>query len=153
MSLWLLRHGEAESFSASDALRPLTVRGRQEASRVAINLKHQPLELILHSPYVRAKQTADIISDVLDNRIKMHELEDITPDNDPKHVIKLLSDYTERHILVVSHQPLLGKLVSLLTEGTTQAQHPFKTAELVVLDGEFICMAGLALRKSFTGSA
>ena len=65
MTLWLLRHGEAEARARSDAERPLTERGRKEVRRCAERLRGRPLQYILASPYLRAQQTAEIVREVL----------------------------------------------------------------------------------------
>lgn len=59
--LWLIRHGEAASnpgpLEAAIHDAPLTERGRAQARRVADALERAP-DLIVHSPFLRARQTA-----------------------------------------------------------------------------------------------
>src|SRR6188768_3104389 len=69
MDLYLLRHGEAEPRSASvaEARRQLTEKGRRDVGRVierSQTVKVKP-GLILSSPYIRARQTADIAAEIL----------------------------------------------------------------------------------------
>lgn len=62
MDLILLRHGKAEdSNPGGDSARELVEKGRQQARRAAKLLKHANLlpEIVLTSPLVRARQTAD----------------------------------------------------------------------------------------------
>ena len=47
MTLWLLRHGEAEPRARSDAERPLTEYGRKDVRRSAEHLRGRPLTHIL----------------------------------------------------------------------------------------------------------
>lgn len=59
--MWLIRHGESESnvggrFSDPQSI-PLTVRGHQQAERVAETFVTAPA-LVVTSPYLRARQTA-----------------------------------------------------------------------------------------------
>ena len=61
MKLWVLRHGQAEARAATDAQRPLTETGRQEALRMGEHLQGETLEVILASPYLRAQQTAELV--------------------------------------------------------------------------------------------
>ena len=65
MELLLLRHAKAENAAASDAERALTERGRKQAAKVGQFLKRNELvpQVILASPLVRARQTAEIVSD------------------------------------------------------------------------------------------
>ena len=41
-------------------------------------------------------------------------------------------------LVLVSHQPLVGSLVSLLCAGNVYEAHPFATAEIVALETEII---------------
>jgi phosphohistidine phosphatase len=62
MELILLRHGKAENTNPQgDAARALLEKGREQARRAARSLKAAGVlpELVLTSPLVRAKQTAD----------------------------------------------------------------------------------------------
>jgi phosphohistidine phosphatase len=62
MDLILLRHGKAEDFSpGGDSTRELVEKGREQARKAAKLLKRCKLlpEIVLTSPLVRARQTAD----------------------------------------------------------------------------------------------
>lgn len=62
MDLILLRHGKAEDFNAGgDSARALVEKGREQARKAAKLLKHAKMlpEIVLTSPLVRARQTAD----------------------------------------------------------------------------------------------
>ncbi len=66
--LYLIRHGIAveRGSYAQDGDRPLTEIGRQKTRKVAQRLSELDLrfDLILTSPLVRARQTADILADL-----------------------------------------------------------------------------------------
>lgn len=148
MNLWLLRHGEAEPTQTSDIARNLTGTGVQEVLKTAQRLRKVPLDIVLHSPYVRALQTAQIVCEEIAYQGEIAQVEWITPDDNPKQVIKQLEAYEAENILLVSHQPLLGKLVGLLTEGELMgASYYLATAELVHLEGVTICLAGMDVKK------
>ncbi len=65
MELYLIRHGIAEEQTSSikDEERSLTKEGRQKTEKVAQKIKNLGLQfdLILTSPLVRARQTAEIL--------------------------------------------------------------------------------------------
>jgi len=67
MRLYLLRHAEAEILAASDAARRLTSKGEEQAARVGkFCAKHEITPaVILSSPVVRARQTADLVASKL----------------------------------------------------------------------------------------
>ncbi|UYZ83286.1 phosphohistidine phosphatase SixA [Entomomonas sp. E2T0] len=147
MNLWLLRHGEAEFRITTDAARNLTEHGEQEVLISAQKLQNVPIDIVLHSPYKRAIQTAMLVCKTIGYKGKIQEVDWITPDDNAQLVIKKLDSYEGKNILIVSHQPLLGVLAALLTEGSQHFALPLKTAELVHLEGEAIYLAGMQLRK------
>lgn len=81
MNVYLIRHGESVG-NASDkhqtAETPLSELGLQQAQRVANRLQGRAFQVLLASPYRRAQQTAEKISQAIDLPIEMvpqlHEL-------------------------------------------------------------------------------
>ena len=134
MTLWLLRHGEAEARARSDAERPLTERGRKEVRRNAERLRGRPLQYILASPYLRAQQTAEIVREVLGLALPLTTVDWATPDDSPREAARRLDSYPG-HCLLVSHNPLLGQLAGFLQHGHLQEPLLLRTASLVELDG------------------
>jgi len=69
MNLYLLRHGIAVEPGTTgfekDSERPLTPKGQHQLRQIAAAMKKMDLrfDLILSSPFLRAKQTAEIIAD------------------------------------------------------------------------------------------
>lgn len=147
MNLWLLRHGEAESIRTSDEARNLTTKGIQDVLITAEKLQNMPLDVVLYSPYIRAMQTAQIVCEKIRYQGETQQIDWVVPDMNPKQVIKHLDKYENKNILIVSHQPLLGKLVGLLTEGELNAATFLDTAELVHLEGVTVCLAGMQIKK------
>ncbi|AIR90368.1 phosphohistidine phosphatase SixA [Pseudomonas cremoricolorata] len=142
MKLWVLRHGEAEATAASDAQRRLTAAGREQVLRSAARLLGEPVQAIFASPYVRAQQTAALLHAALDFPQAVVEAPWLTPDSDPLQVIAELERCGHEHVVLVSHQPLVGSLVSLLHQGHRQQPAAMGTASLAELDGEWP-LAGL----------
>lgn len=134
MTLWLLRHGEAEARARSDAERPLTERGRKEVRRNAERLRGRPLQYILASPYLRAQQTAEIVREVLGLALPLTTVDWATPDDSPREAANRLDSYPGQ-CLLVSHNPLLGQLAGFLQHGHLQEPLLLHTASLVELDG------------------
>ena len=142
MTLWLLRHGQAEAHAASDAQRELTDFGRQEVLQSAAHLAGQPLAAIIASPYVRAQQTAELVRSELGFTGKINTVAWLTPDSDPRDALKYLDERERAEVLLVSHQPLIGALGGLLVHGHRQEPLPMRTASLAELEGD-IPAAGL----------
>jgi phosphohistidine phosphatase len=121
--LLLLRHGIAEprQDGRSDAARALTAAGRRRCAAVLTRLRQRGLaaDLMLSSPLVRARQTAELA--VHANLAPSLELaEDLRPGGDPLSqlatwlaVVPARSGQRPR-LLLVGHEPDLGDLASAL---------------------------------------
>ncbi|MFL1502266.1 phosphohistidine phosphatase SixA [Pseudomonas sp. O64] len=140
MKLWVLRHGEAEGHARTDAERNLTEHGRGEVLRSAAQLIGLPISAIFASPYVRAQQTAHLVRDVLGFEPDIRTVAWLTPDSNPVQVLEKLD--TDDNVLLVSHQPLVGSLISFLQHGHLRQPQPMYTASLAELEGDFP-LAGL----------
>lgn len=143
MKLFIARHGEASFDADSDFSRPLTARGKEQ-TRALVNQNSSILGEVKHiwaSPLLRAQQTAQVYREALTLDVQTQPF--ITPDSSPKQVLRQLSKAGLDNLLIVSHQPLVGDLLSLLVEGNTYQPHPFITSELVVLECE-LYEAGLS---------
>lgn len=140
MTLWVLRHGEAEGHAPTDAERNLTAHGREEVLRSAAHLIGRPLKAIIASPYVRAQQTAQLVREALVFEPEIRTVPWLTPDSNPLQVLDKLE--TADDVLLVSHQPLVGNLISLLQYGHLRQPQPMHTASLAELQGDFP-LAGL----------
>jgi phosphohistidine phosphatase len=144
MDLYLLRHAIAEERSGSqpggDSQRRLTNHGARKMHRVAKGMKALELEfdLILSSPYLRAKETAEIVAKVFDQDKVLQLAPALTPDGNPRDLIEdLIRDHPRRkHILVVGHEPYLSSLISLLLSGKTDMSITLKKGGLCRLTVE-----------------
>lgn len=134
MRVWILRHGQAEPSATSDAERRLTDAGRAEVAGMAEQLAGHALEAIIASPYRRAQQTAELMREQLGFRRSIITVDWLTPDSDPLAVLDELADRVEGEVLLVSHQPLVGQLLSLLVDGHRQGHYPMPTAALACLE-------------------
>ena len=116
MDLILWRHAEAEDglAGAPDAARELTARGRKQAMKMAGWLDHHLPSgcRILCSPARRTVQTAD----ALGRKFRIHV--DLGTDGEPQHMLQLANWPLARDpVLLVGHQPALGRLAALLIHG------------------------------------
>jgi phosphohistidine phosphatase len=142
MNLYFLRHGIAvdpsEPDFARDAERPLTPKGRRRLRQIAeaMDALRISFDLILSSPYVRAKQTAEIVAKILKRKKKLKFSDELTPGGNPKSLIQQLNDLRPRpeNILLVGHEPYLSKLIALLTAGNTNMEIDLKKGSLCKLE-------------------
>jgi phosphohistidine phosphatase len=145
VKLWILRHGEAEQQARTDADRPLTAHGREEVLTSAARLLGKPLRFIIASPYVRAQQTAELVRGALGFTDLIVTVPWLTPDSDPRKVLDNLDLYSGDEVLLVSHQPLVGTLISLAVHGNRQQPQAMQTASLAELEGDFTLAGAMEL--------
>ena len=118
MQLYIMRHGDAVMQAPTDAQRPLSDRGRKQVAAMARHFLPLLPTRVLVSPYIRAQQTAAILCESLVlNGGQLRHADFITPDGDPFQVVQELEPYSSDVLLMVSHQPLVGTLLSLLLDG------------------------------------
>ena len=124
MELYLIRHGIAEEKETDikDEERKLTKEGRQKTEKVAQRLKNLDLhfDLIVTSPLVRARQTADIlIAARLSSQLE--ESHHLSPDG---NIQSWLTDWFEpkkypekTQLALVGHEPCLSNWAEILLWG------------------------------------
>ena len=114
MDLILWRHAEAE-IGEPDAVRPLTSKGMKQAARMAEWLDRTLPSgcKVFSSPALRAVQTAE----ALGRRFKIHP--GLAPEASCASLLEAANwpDHREP-VVLVGHQPTLGRLAALLLCGT-----------------------------------
>jgi phosphohistidine phosphatase len=121
MNLYVIRHAiavdEGTSEYESDSERPLTDKGRKKMRQIAKALRNLGVEfdLILSSPYVRARETAEILADVFKMKKKLDFSDNLIPLGNPELLITEVNEkYSVNSLAVVGHEPHLSTLVGLL---------------------------------------
>ena len=132
MNLYLMRHGIAvdagDPSVAGDSQRPLTNKGVKRMRRAARGLRRLGIDfdVILSSPILRARQTADIVAATLDMESRIQEISGLAPESSVEQLLFGLTRYHDReHLLLVGHQPLLGQLLAYLINVNRGAQVEF----------------------------
>lgn len=144
MNLYLLRHGIAEDREEgkykNDALRPLTPKGKRKVLQIAKGLKTFDVlfDLILSSPYARAKQTAEIVADVYKARDRLVFTGALAVTGNPAELVEeIRRDYKDKeNILLVGHEPYLSQFISVLLSGNADASITMKKGGLCRLSVE-----------------
>jgi phosphohistidine phosphatase len=118
MEIYILRHGIAEDHNAGgDPQRALTEEGRRKLRRVldrASKAKAAP-SLILSSPYVRARQTAEMAALILRCARKIVETEVLVPEGSPTDLWEeIRARRQEIAILIAGHEPMLSSTIAWL---------------------------------------
>jgi len=123
MEIYFFRHGDAraaEDWKGSDAERPLSKEGtaRMEKEAAAIVLLRLPLEAILTSPLVRARQTAEILARKLRLAKGLVVEERPAPGFGTAELKRILAErHSLRGLLLVGHEPDFSRVISACTGG------------------------------------
>jgi phosphohistidine phosphatase len=115
--LYFLRHGKASSpQQGDDAARELTEGGRERLRAAAplwrrLNLRP---EVVITSPLVRARQTAEIVCEVLGGEPVADEL--LQPGASWGQLARAMAQHPDaRRVMFVGHEPDLSSAIAHLT--------------------------------------
>ncbi len=136
MLLTFVRHAEASSGAASDFERRLTQHGKNQAAQLAAfyaTIKYPP-ELILSSPVVRARQTAEVIKQRLESATFLEQAW-LSCGMNPENCLCEISSFTRfKSILLVGHEPDLSKTIAFLLGSPNLRSIPVVTASICALE-------------------
>jgi phosphohistidine phosphatase len=142
--LFILRHAVAEDRDEErypdDSIRPLSQKGKKKMRYIAesINQLGFSFDLILSSPYLRARQTAEISAQALFAGDRLFFSDHLAPSGNMLALMRELvaQDLEGKTILLVGHEPYLSNLISLLCAGDFRATMRLKKGGLCFLTAE-----------------
>lgn len=138
LELYLIRHGVAAERGEEypdDSKRPLTSSGmsklRSEAK--ALNELGVGFDVIIVSPLVRTKQTAEIIAGTLKDKPQVVTSDALAPAGTPAAVVQEINRHARKaRIALVGHEPNLGELAARLIGAKSPIQ--FKKGAICRID-------------------
>ena len=119
--LYLIRHGVAAERGDSypdDTKRPLTNEGVQKLRKEAKALVALDIvfDVILTSPLLRTRQTAEIVAAAFRNAPPIVNMPSLAPGSPHTAIVEELSKQHRRHrIALVGHEPGIGELAGRLS--------------------------------------
>lgn len=138
LQLYLIRHGVAAERGPEypdDAKRPLTSQGMAALKREAkaLNELDVSFDVIITSPLVRTRQTAEILAEELADTPPVTTSNSLTPEGTPDDVMHELEKHQrKRRIALVGHEPNIGQLAGRLLG--TRAPIEFKKGAICRID-------------------
>jgi phosphohistidine phosphatase len=144
--LYLIRHGLAEERGDAwpdDTRRPLSEEGMSSLRKCARGLVRLGVEfdVILTSPLVRTRQTAEIVAAAFNTRPPIVAIDSLTPDGSVQGVMNDLEKHARRaRIALVGHEPGVGELAARLFGSRRPLE--FKKGAVCRIDIESIPPAG-----------
>ncbi len=128
MELYVLRHGIANDptglYIGKDWERPLTPKGTKKMRKECRGMRELQLEfdLILTSPLVRARQTAEALAKEFDAQDKLEDCEHLSTSGDHDLLVKKLRSYPQDYrIILVGHEPDLSTFIAATAFGNDDA--------------------------------
>lgn len=121
--LFLLRHGDADPDGpvtwSHDSRRPLNAAGLEKMALEALGMKRLklPIEAIVSSPYLRARQTAEAVAHAYRLIDRFTESDRLEPGASFDDLRKSLKGVGVERVIVVGHQPELGHWIGQLVGG------------------------------------
>lgn len=130
--LILMRHGKAEPYAETDAQRPLTQAGREKAASSACAIKNAGYlpSILLTSPLLRARQSAQIAGDILG--LAPQTAEELDGRLSAKGLIEYALALLQRTdcVMLVGHNPNVSLAAGILRREYT----PFAAGSFAVFD-------------------
>jgi phosphohistidine phosphatase len=134
-----MRHGIAAELGEGGVIRdddrPLTEDGRAKLQEAAVGMRGLKLKfnLIFTSPLLRARQTAEVVADVLDLQHKIKVIDALAPgrgmigaEAGQADIFIEMGAHSFDRALLVGHQPDLSEMASLLLTGNRNLNIEFK---------------------------
>ena len=136
--VYILRHGIAVDPGTpgytDDSKRPLTKEGRKKMRRIARAMRSMKLEfdLILSSPFLRAKETAEIVQKAYGKKMPLRSSAELEPGTPSSKLIRELSRILKKKkgVLLVGHEPFLSTFISKLIAGSLKCRIELKKGGL-----------------------
>lgn len=144
MDLYALRHAIAvdrgtEEYVQDDSRRPLTRKGIRRMRRAARGVRRLGLtvDLILSSPYLRARETAEIVATALDDTT-LELFQPLAAEIPPEQALRQIARRAEglKSLLLVGHEPQLSAMASLLIAGNPDLALELKKGGMFKIEAE-----------------
>jgi phosphohistidine phosphatase len=123
MDLYFLRHGDAakaEEGKGDDGARPLSAEGIERMTAVASTIAalHLDLGLIMTSPLLRARQTAEIVARVLKPHVGLTADDRLAPGFGRHELSHILRENADRNaLMLVGHEPDFSESIAACIGG------------------------------------
>ena len=143
MYIHLLRHGIAaplgEENEFDDGRRALTAEGITKMNEIGLGLRRLGItfDLVASSPLLRAKQTTEIVIDVLKIKEPCQEWTQLEPNGSIEGVLRELQKHRDKtSVLLVGHQPLLGLLACFFVFGSDSVSLALKKGGICCIQAD-----------------
>ena len=139
MLIYLMRHGEAEPTGQSDQTRELTRKGVMDTRAVMekLKLRSPQIERAMMSPYQRARQSITPLRAVSPT-LRYEVNQNLVPDANVYDLLDSFETMNVMQLFLVSHNPLLSDLLSLMVDGTLESNRQMGCSEIACVSLDII---------------
>ncbi|HEV8131455.1 MAG TPA: phosphohistidine phosphatase SixA [Acidobacteriota bacterium] len=140
MILYFVRHAiaqDAQSWGKGDETRPLTAEGVKKMREVAAGLAKvvEGFDEICCSPLVRARQTAEVLTQQFKHKKDLVIWKELIPGTEPAELQNKVNRLKADTVALVGHEPHLGYSVSYFLSGKQDTvQIDFKKAAVCCIE-------------------
>jgi phosphohistidine phosphatase len=145
MKLYIVRHAIAVARGTpgiKDEDRPLTKEGIHKMRRAAAGLSALDCipELLLSSPLLRARQTAEILLKVFGKGIELEIAPALAPSGSRQDLYRDIGLHEEKlkSLMLVGHQPSLGEIAGEIIFGSPESYIELKKGGACVIELESV---------------
>ena len=139
MLIYLLRHGIAEARAATDQERQLTREGLTQTTSMVAKFKSRlpVLDKTIMSPYQRTRPTATVLRLIFPD-MRLDADKQLEPVSDVYELLESIEKFGVQHLMIVSHNPLLSNLLSVMVDATMETDREIGNSTLVCVQMDFI---------------
>ncbi len=138
MTIHLVRHARAGSRSrwkGDDSLRPLSKVGRTQADGIAKRLAHEPVDLIVSSPYVRCVDTVEPLAEKLGTHVETSDA--LAEGARLSQALRLFEKVQDREAVLCTHGDVMQDLLDHFgRHGVKLRDHRMEKGSIWVFDIE-----------------
>jgi phosphohistidine phosphatase len=136
MDIVLMRHGRStvrSSHVGADEQRPLTADGLKRLKQALPGMRQVSphIDRVVTSPLVRARQTAEVVAEGYS--VPLKELTALAPGGEPQAITHWLARQHDQVLLLVGHEPDIGRLASWYLTGSSESFLPMKKGAICLI--------------------
>ena len=143
MNVYIVRHAIAVQRGTpdyeDDSQRPLTDKGIKKMKKIVKGLHRfgVDFDMVLSSPYVRARDTAKILVDEFGLEDQLYFSDHLIPPGNFEALIDEVRDkYDVQNLALVGHEPMLSQFISWLAAGNKEANLTLKKGGVALLSAQ-----------------
>jgi phosphohistidine phosphatase len=141
MRLYLFRHGEAlpkdDPSVTTDEDRPLVTEGVKRTRQAAEGIRTMNIafDAVFTSPWLRARQTAQIACEALGLSQRLHVMDELAGDRTIEAVMNALVKQSQlQNVMLVGHNPLLSDLAAYFLCHSTSIKIELKKSGMCAVE-------------------